>query len=309
LILGSTFMASTPLPTMQQELYVMTDAQLSGMPPFAQYTFTLFDTSGAVIETRPFVLPTRPWLRSELTAGHFPVLAGITGVTAATDGHYLADARLGRTLSYTVGQPTAFAASWLETRFNYYGWDAVNKIGFWLEKGLLLNDTGAAFSTVLPLISVGGNLSVTANDFDNRRNIETVWLFHGPFGTTTSIFFGPTPLQVGGVAVSPSAWTYGMTGPPPVVTWNGSLLTAAGVDIYLLAEDPQRLASPAATGDPFPGAHWVKLNPAAIAGSSGSFSIPVPPERLDVAGNGCRIMVVSSTGDMWGVSAPFTISP
>ncbi len=309
LMLGSTFMAAPPLPTMQQELYVMTDAQLSGIPAFAQYTFTLYDTNGAVVETRPFVLPSRPWLRSELTAGYFPTLAGITGVTAATDGHFLADARLGRTLGYTVGKPSAFAASWLETRLNYQGWDTVNKMGFWLEQELLLSDTSAAFSTVLPQVSIGGNLSVTANDFDNRRNVETVWLFHGPKSTTNAVFFGPTPVQAGGVTASPTAWTYGMTGPPPVVTWNGSLLTAAGVDVYLLADDPQRLATPQPSGDPFPGAHWVRLNPAAIAGSTGSFTLPVPPERLDVAGNGCRIMVVSTAGDLWGLSASFSISP
>ncbi|WP_243372537.1 hypothetical protein [Geotalea sp. SG265] len=311
--LGNAYWAIPQLPTKQWEMYVIDDATLGSIASNSVYTFSIYDSSNVVVETRTITMPTRPWLRSEVTAAYFPALSGLSPVSAATNGHYLADARLGSTLAYGVAVPTAFKASWFETSLDYYGWDSLGKAGYYFQRDLLLNDTSASFSSALPVLAIGGNLTVTAEDFDNRREIETTWLFYGP----------PSPMQISSVipfmtsnfqdptgVTAPAGgtvWKFGTA--PPTITWGGSLLTTSGVEIFLLADDPGKLAIPAGFGDPFPGSMWVKLTPTVVPASTGALTLSAPVEALGIVGSGCRIMVVSTSGDVWALSAPFTISP
>lgn len=316
--LGNTYQATPILPTMQNEMYVMSDATLSGITGKPVYTTNIYDSNNVMVEQRTFTLPTRPWLRSELTAAHFPAFSGtppISPVSAATDGHYLADARVGGTLGYRVGLPTAFAPSWFDTALNFYGWDTLGKNGFYLNQDLLLTDTSASLITapIMPEVALGGSVSLNAEDFDNKRKIMTVWLFNGPVATTSVssiISFMTSTIQVPNGVTSPATaavWRYG--GAAPVVTWGGSLLSSPAVEIFLLADDPQRVATSAGFGDPFPGSRWVRLTPTAVSGASGSFTLTAPVETLGIAGRGCRIMVVSILGDYWALTQQFTISP
>ena len=311
--LGNAYWASPQLPTKQWEMYVIDDATLGSIAPNSVYTFSIYDSNNVVVETRTATMPARPWLRSEVTAAYFPALSGISPVTGATDGHYLADARIGGTLTYGVAVPTAFKASWFDTYLNYYGWDSLGKAGYFFDSDLLLSDTSASFSSTLPVLAIGGNLTVAAEDFDNRREIETTWLFYGPpspmqissvipFMTTT--FQDPTGVTA---PAGGTPWKFGTA--PPTVTWGGSLLFASGVEVFLLADDPGKLATPLSSGNPFPGSIWVKLTPTVVPASTGTFTLSAPVETLGIVGSGCRIMVVSTSGDVWALSAPFIISP
>ncbi|WP_054695070.1 hypothetical protein [Geotalea toluenoxydans] len=223
--LGNAYFPTPPLSTMQWEMYVMADASLAGIADNSVYTFTIYDSNNVVVETRTSTLPRRPWLRSEATStsGYFPALAGISPISAATNGHFLADARIGSTLAYNVSTPTAFQSSWFDTSLNYYGWDTLGKAGYYFQRDLLLTDTSVSLSSTLPVLALGGSLSVTAEDFDNRRQIQSIWLFNGPVSAapmSSVISFMTTTAQVTGGVTSPAAgdiWKFGAAS--PVVTW------------------------------------------------------------------------------------------
>lgn len=316
--LGNAYFATPQLPTMQMEMYVIDDATLSTIPLNASYTVSIYDTNNVVVETRNFVLPQRPWTRAELTTAHFPAFSGtppITPISAATNGHFLADARIGSSLAYQVATPTAFAASWFDTSLDYFGWDTLGQTGYFFNRDLLLTDTSGSLSSVLPLITLGGSVSLTAEDFNNRRETMTVWLFNGPVATvqlSPTISFMTTTFPIAGGITSPataSVWRYGAAA--PTVTWGSSLLTAPAVEVFLLADDPQKVATSTSSGNPFPGSLWIRLTDTGpvTPGSAGSFTLPTAVERLGIAGNGCRVLVVSTQGDLWALSQPFIISP
>ncbi|WP_243688676.1 hypothetical protein [Geotalea toluenoxydans] len=52
------------------------------------------------------------------------------------------------------------------------------------------------------------------------------------------------------------------------------------MEIFLLADDPQKLTAPITSGDPFPGSIWIKLTPTVVPASTGSFTLPVAVETL-----------------------------
>lgn len=290
------------------ELYTLDDAALASIPNSAVYTISMFDLGGTLVEQRSFVLPTRPWLRSELTPGHFPSLS-IAPVSPATDGHYLADARIGGVLTMTLTQPAAFAASWLSSNLSYFGWGSGYNTGFWIDRELLLTAMSTTFSSTLPLLAINCSVQLIAEDFDRRRETRTYWLFYGPANNGVINFAAASNLPVTGGVTAPlttDVWRYGAAA--PTVSWSG-FNSASMVDVYLLADDPQRLATPQTTGNPFPGVIWQKLNTTQIPAISGAFTLQGQPETLNVAGSGCRILVVSSLSGEWALSAPFTISP
>lgn len=290
------------------ELYSIDDATLAAIADLSVYTFRMYDQNNALVEQRIFTLPTRPWLRSELTAGHFPSLS-VAPVSVATGGHFLADARIGGNLTMAVAQPAAFAASWLMANLSYFGWDGINMNGFWLDRGVALTGSSATISSVLPLVAIGGAASVTAEDFDRQRESRTYWLFDGPANAGPLDFIAAVNSPVAGGITAPASttvWSYGSAA--PTVTWNG-FSSVSMVDIYLLADDPQRLMVPQTSGNPYPGVVWSRLTSTPIAAVTGSFTLPGPPETLNLAGRGCRVLVVSALTGEWALSAPFTISP
>lgn len=87
----------------------------------------------------------------------------------------------------------------------------------------MLTDTSVSLSSTLPVLALGGSLSVTAEDFDNRRQIQSIWLFNGPVSAapmSSVISFMTTTAQVTGGVTSPAAgdiWKFGAAS--PVVTW------------------------------------------------------------------------------------------
>jgi len=290
------------------ELYTLDDAALASIPNSAVYTISMFDLGGSLVEQRSFILPARPWLRSELTTGHFPSLS-IAPVSSATDGHFLADARIGGGLAMTLAQPTAFAASWLRGNLSCFGWGSGYNPGVWIDRDLQLTAMSTTFSSTLPLLAIDASAQLIAEDFDRRRETRTYWLFSNTANNGVINFSAASNLPVSGGITSPLSthvWRYGTVA--PTVSWSG-FGSASMVDVYLLADDPQRLVTPQTTGNPFPGVIWQKLNTTQIPAVSGAFTLSGPPETLNVAGSGCRILVVSSLTGEWALSSPFTISP
>jgi hypothetical protein len=291
------------------DLYALTDATISAIPPLSLYTFVLYDINGSEVERRSYTLPERPLMRGELTPSHFASLL-VSPVSSFTNGHYLADSRIGSSLAITYSKPTAFAPSWLQSHLNCQGWNSTTTMGgVWVDRSLLLTDTYALLPpTPLQLISLGAEVAIEAEDFDRRREFRTVWLFNGPPNTGTLNFSSTSNTYLAGGVTLPAAasvWKFG--GVAQTVSWTG-FLASSQLDIYLLADDPARVAVPAAFGNPFPTVIWAKLNVTALSAAAGSFTVP-HPEVLGLAGAGCGIIVVSGTTGEWALSAPFTISP
>ncbi len=295
------------------DLYCLTDAVINSIPANTTYTFTIKDVNNAVIETRTITLPTRPLNSTELTAAYFPTLSIPPGYPAApTDGHFLADAKIGAAtgLSMTLSKPTAFIPSWLEANFHY---SALGGVFNELNRVLLLSDTSATLpATLLPNLSIGAVASVMAEDFDNRREFRTFWQFSGPQGAGPISFFQTTNIKLASGVTDPVAstvWKFG--DPPPKVVWSGFPLITSSVDIYLLADDPAKILAPATSGNPFPNVIWKKLNANPLGSlGSGSFTLSGQPEILGITGSACRILVVEpSLSGSWALSPPFTIGP
>jgi len=296
------------------DLYCLTDAEINAIPANTTYTFTLMDVNNAVIETRTVTLPARPLSSTELTAAHFPTLS-IPAAYAPTDGHFLADARIGAAtgLSMNLGKPTAFTPSWLEASFHHSSLGGIFN-GF--NKMLLLSDTTVTLpATPLPTLAVGAAASVTAEDFDNRREFRTFWQFSGPQFAGPIAFFPTSNSQVinGITEPNPSTlWKFGAA-TPILINWSGiNTLSTDTIDVYLLSDDPAKISTPSPSGNPFPSVVWTKLNTAGIIlpFGPGSFTLPGPPETLGITGNSCRVLVVNPTlTGFWAVSPPFTIGP
>jgi hypothetical protein len=291
------------------ELFCMTDAAISSIPVNSTYTFTLKDINNNVIETRTFKLPVRPYTNTELTSAHFPGLS-IPPAYPATDGHFLADARIGGPsgLTITFSKPTAYTPSWLEAEFNYMGWFGTVNSGFFINRALLLSETSTTFASFLPLLSTNALASVRSEDFGNKRETRTFWLFNGPVTNPPLSFNPPTNNQViNGVTVSTPAWTFGSA--PPTVSWSG-FSSIELLDIYLLADDPAKILLPAPTfGNPFPNVFfWSKIT-GPISGIAGSTTLSTPPELLGITGTACRVLLVSNFNGNWAISQPFYIGP
>ena len=310
--------AGAPGTSGPSQLYCLSDAVINSIPANTSYTVSIKDVNGALIETRTVTLPARPLTSTELTSGHFPTLS-VAPAYPTTDGHFLADAMIGAptSLSLTVGKPTAFAPSWLEADFHHNTFTAsiINE----LKKVLLLSDTSTTLpATTLPTLAIGAVTSVTAEDFDNRREFTTLWQFAGPkisgpvIWNASLIDINGNPLnnnQLTGLITSPAAGTVWKFGdPPPVISWTGGFPSTDFLDIYLLTDDPSKLASPVATGNPFPNVLWSKLNSSPLPGLTFSFTT-VAPEFLSVTGNACRVLLVDFTNGSWTISPPFTIGP
>lgn len=299
------------------ELYCLSDAVINSIPANTTYTISIKDVNGAVMETRSVTLPARPLSSTELTAAHFPTLS-VAPAYPATDGHFLADAKIGAAtgLTLTVGKPTAFAPSWLEAEFHHNTFSSfINE----LHRVLLLSDTFATFSpTLFPPLALGAAASVTAEDFNNKREFRTFWQFAGPQNSGfISNYFSPSNLQITSAVTAPSATTVWKFGdPPPTITWSGiNTLSTDTIQIYLLTDDPTKLTTPATSGNPFPAVNFMQLTPTfgiTLFTGPGSFTLSGPPESLGVTGNACRILVVNGndpSGGKWALSAPFTIGP
>jgi len=296
------------------DLYCLTDAVINSIPANTTYTFTINDVNNKVIETRTITLPARPLSSTELTAAHFPTLS-VAPAYPATDGHFLADARIGAAtgLPMTLSKPTAFTPSWIEASFHHSSLGGIFN-GF--NMVLLLSDTTATLpATLLPPLAVGAAASVMAEDFDNRREFRAFWQFAGPntvlpitvsSASNSQLSFGAVNLPTAG-----TVWKFG--DPPPTISWSGFTSTDF-LDIYLLADDPSKVSSilsmspPNTTGNPFPNIIWSKLNSGPISGLTFSFT-PSAPELLGVTGSACRIVIVSFNTGAWIISTPFTIGP
>ena len=293
------------------ELYCLPDATITSIPANSTYTFTLRDINNAVIETRSFKLPVRPYTSAELTSAHFPGLS-IPAAYPATDGHALADARIGGAsgLTMTLSKPTAFAPSWLEAEFHYNGWFGTVNNGFFIDRDLLLSDTSTTFASLLPSLLINSIASVTAEDFDNRRETRTFWTFNGPKFPGPVSFFATSNSQLTNGVTQPASGTVWKFGdPPPTISWSGFPSSFDNLDIYLLADDPSKVLSPATIGNPFPNVIWSKLNPSPVPSSfTGSFPAG-SPELLGVTGSACRVLIVAFNSGMWAISPPFYIGP
>ncbi len=299
------------------DLYCLSDATINSIPANTTYTFTIKDVNNSVIETRTITLPVRPLNSTELTAGHFPTLsvAPTYPQTPSTsfDGHFLADARIGAStgLTIAVGKPTAFAPSWLEAHYHHFVWSGIYSDQ---NVSLLLSATSATFApTPLPTLTNGASTSVTAEDFDNRREFRTYWQFNGSQATQQISFGATSNIQISNGVSEPfssTIWKFG--DPSPIVIWSSFFSYPASLDFYLLADDPAKIASPLSSGNPFPNVIWRKLNTAPLLNGitgTGSFTLPDPPEKLGITGNACRLIVVDTAGGYWALSQPFTIGP
>jgi hypothetical protein len=294
-------------------LYCLSDAVINSIAANTTYTVSIKDVNGAVIETRTVTLPARPLSSTELTAGHFPTISIPAAYPATTDGHFLADARIGAAtgLALTLGKPTAFTASWLEANFHHSTFPGIINE---LKSALLLSDTSATFPpTFLPSLAFGAFASVRAEDFDNRRAFMTFWQFNGPQGPSPISFFQTTNVNVANGVTAPVATTVWKFGDPvlPKVVWSGFPPITSSVDIYLLVDDPTKLLTPLTSGNPFPNVVWKKLNANPLGSlGSGSFTLAVQPELLGITGSACRVLVVEpSLSGSWALSPPFTIGP
>jgi len=157
------------IPTDNWSFYVMSDTIIDSIPDNAEYAITFKNTSNAVVETRTFKLPKRPYKRSEITDGHF---ATTPETTAGTASHKLSD-YIGKTLNVTYAKPTAYITAEMELALNY--WD-YSMHSAWFDTDLLLNQTSASVTTTTPIWTPQqGFIGLEAHDIFGRE-ISGRWM-------------------------------------------------------------------------------------------------------------------------------------
>ncbi|HBO83926.1 MAG TPA: hypothetical protein DD641_02910, partial [Deltaproteobacteria bacterium] len=155
------------IPTDGWNFYVMSDAAIGSIPDNSIYTIEVYDANNALIETRTRKISKRPFMRSEVTDGHFPTIGGITS-------HNISAANIGGTLSFTYAKPTAFLTAWLNANLNF--WDFSGNSA-WYDTDLLLNQSsGSIISGAPSWTSTQGQFSISAED-EFRRGVSIHWMF------------------------------------------------------------------------------------------------------------------------------------
>lgn len=146
--------------------YVMSDTAIGSIPDNSVYTIAIYDASSNLIETRTRKFAKRPFMRSELTAGHFPTF----GITS----HSLSAANIGGTLTFTYAKPTAFLTADLEAHLSFSD-NSGNSADY--RKELLLNQSSASIISGAPSwTATRGDFRIETND-EFRRKVEIVWMF------------------------------------------------------------------------------------------------------------------------------------
>lgn len=146
----------------------MNDAIINSIPDNSIYTIQIYDASGTPIETRTVKIPKRPFMRTELTDGHFPTFSGITS-------HNISAANIGGTLTFSYAKPTAFLTAWLGGAGLKY-WDySGNNAEYGVE--LLLNQSSGSITSVMPQWTPkAGYFGISAKD-EFRRETHLRWMF------------------------------------------------------------------------------------------------------------------------------------
>ena len=155
------------IPTHSWNLYVMGDTTIGSIPDNSTYTIEIYDANGGLIETRTVKIPKRPFMRSELTDGHFPTFGGITS-------HSISAANIGGALTFTYAKPTAFLTAWLWANLNF--WDYSGNSA-WYDTDLLLNQSsGSIISGIPSWTPLRGHFELEAGD-EFRREVSIIWMF------------------------------------------------------------------------------------------------------------------------------------
>lgn len=158
---------NTTIPTHSWDLYVMSDTTIGSIPDNSTYTIEFYDANNALIETRTRKIAKRPFMRSELTDGHFPTFGGITS-------HSISAANIGGTLTFTYAKPTAFLTAWLGANLNF--WDYSGNSA-WYNVDLLLNQSsGSIISGTPSWTPLQGHFEIEAED-EFRREVSIHWMF------------------------------------------------------------------------------------------------------------------------------------
>lgn len=150
----------------QDTFYVMSDTAISQIPDNAVYTFKIYDAGNNLIETRTKTIQ-RPFMLSELTAGHYPTFGGITS-------HSLSSVPMGSTVNFTYAKPTAYQTNWMDSHL-YYSDNSSHNVG--MDKQLLIDKTSASMiigsSTWTP---TNGDFEISARS-SSGREVRVEWVF------------------------------------------------------------------------------------------------------------------------------------
>ncbi|MFQ5900171.1 MAG: hypothetical protein ACE5IH_01280, partial [Thermodesulfobacteriota bacterium] len=108
-----------------------------------------------------------PYMRSEVTDGHFPTFSGIAS-------HDISDMNIGGTFTFSYGLPTAFQTAWLQAGLQYDGSGGYADYG----KELLLTENSGSIISGTPVswTPTGGRFSIQAGDVF-RREMRLFWMF------------------------------------------------------------------------------------------------------------------------------------
>lgn len=155
------------IPTNGWNFYVMSDSAIGSIPDNSIYTIEIYDATG-LIETRTRKISKRPFMRSELTDGHFPTFGGIIS-------HSISAANIGGTLTFTYAKPTAFLTAWMDAGLNF--WDSSgNSADYWRD--LLLNQSSGSIISGAPdtWTPTQGHFEMSAED-EFARETSIHWMF------------------------------------------------------------------------------------------------------------------------------------
>lgn len=155
------------IPTDSWNFYVMSDTAIGSISDNSTYTIEIYDANNALIETRTRKFSKRPFMRSELTDGHFPTFGGITS-------HSISAANIGGTLTFTYAKPTAFLTAWMEAGLDFWDYSG-NHADYW--RNLLLNQSsGSIISGAPSWTPMQGKFQIEAED-EFRREVRIKWMF------------------------------------------------------------------------------------------------------------------------------------
>jgi hypothetical protein len=168
------------------DVYPLTDASINQIPLNAVYTFTIYNVSGTLVETRTKTLPMRPLLSTELAA---LVTAWPTPLPNVTS-HTLASSQVNGTLGFTYTPPPASTFPAVELKGSLQFWDNNGDTAgfpFWnngstnvpIPQILPMNVTSAGItSAVSSFTPLAARLDFSAADVF-RREVHVQWIF-GP---------------------------------------------------------------------------------------------------------------------------------